>query len=317
MMSISCIIMANLPTYAQIGITAAWLVTLCRVVQGISSMSEILGAHIYVTELIKPPSQYAAVSFISVTSAFGSVSALAIAALVTKTGLDWRPSFWIGAGIVVVGSIARTKLREIPEFVDAKRLKLKETEDQEVDESIKQSKKLLIKKHIQEEKICKKTILAYFLVYCGWPLSFYLSFMYFNPLLKKEFNYSSEDIIFHNFLLSIISLAITTFIATLSYKIHPLKILKISGLALGGITLFLPLAIILSTSYHYIFLIQAFLLITALAPIPADSIFIKHFPVLKRFTPTSFLYVLKSAVMYIMTSFILVYLSYYLGEWGL
>jgi MFS family permease len=63
-MSISCILMANLPTYAQIGIAAAWLVTLCRVLQGLSSMGEIMGAYVYVTEITKPPVQYPAVSFI-------------------------------------------------------------------------------------------------------------------------------------------------------------------------------------------------------------------------------------------------------------
>jgi len=62
MMSISCIIMATLPTYAQIGITAAWAVTLCRIIQGISSMGEIIGAEIYLTEMTKPPASYQIVS---------------------------------------------------------------------------------------------------------------------------------------------------------------------------------------------------------------------------------------------------------------
>ena len=31
MMSVSCVVMANLPTYAQIGLSAAWLVTCCRI----------------------------------------------------------------------------------------------------------------------------------------------------------------------------------------------------------------------------------------------------------------------------------------------
>src|SRR5476649_1881276 len=52
MMSCSCLLMANLPTYAQIGISAAWIVTLCRIIQGMSSMGEIIGAQIYVTEMI-------------------------------------------------------------------------------------------------------------------------------------------------------------------------------------------------------------------------------------------------------------------------
>ncbi|WP_375330931.1 MFS transporter [Candidatus Tisiphia endosymbiont of Oplodontha viridula] len=40
MMAVSCLVMANLPTYTQIGVAAAWIVTICRIVQGISSMGE-------------------------------------------------------------------------------------------------------------------------------------------------------------------------------------------------------------------------------------------------------------------------------------
>ncbi|WP_341750778.1 MFS transporter [Candidatus Tisiphia endosymbiont of Sialis lutaria] len=38
MMAASCLVMANIPTYAQIGVTATWIVTICRAAQGISSM---------------------------------------------------------------------------------------------------------------------------------------------------------------------------------------------------------------------------------------------------------------------------------------
>ena len=51
LMSISCIVMATLPTYAQIGITASWIITICRVVQGMSSMGEIVGAEMYLTQI--------------------------------------------------------------------------------------------------------------------------------------------------------------------------------------------------------------------------------------------------------------------------
>ena len=65
LMSFSCIVMANLPTYAQIGILASWAITICRVLQGISSMGEIMGAEIYLTEMTKPPQSYQIVSLIS------------------------------------------------------------------------------------------------------------------------------------------------------------------------------------------------------------------------------------------------------------
>jgi MFS family permease len=79
MMAVSCIIMANLPTYAQIGIGAAWIVTVCRIIQGLSSMGEIIGAQIYVAEITKPPAGYSVVSFVSLASAVGGLAALGVA----------------------------------------------------------------------------------------------------------------------------------------------------------------------------------------------------------------------------------------------
>ncbi len=121
MMAISCIIMATLPTYAQIGVTAAWLVTVCRIIQGISSMGEIMGAQIYLVEISKPPIQYPVVALIVTFSTLGGTFALAIASLVNSQGFSWRNAFWIGAIVALTGIIARTALRETPEFANAKR----------------------------------------------------------------------------------------------------------------------------------------------------------------------------------------------------
>lgn len=65
-MALSCLIIANLPTYVQIGITAPWLLTICRIIQGMSSMGETIGAKLYLTELINPPSQYPVVSSVAI-----------------------------------------------------------------------------------------------------------------------------------------------------------------------------------------------------------------------------------------------------------
>lgn len=121
MMAVSCIIMANLPTYSQIGIVASWFITICRMVQGMSSVGEIVGAELYLTEITNPPIQYPIVSFIAIASVIGTVVALAMATLVLAIGLDWRIAFWIGASIAMIGAVARTALRETPEFADARR----------------------------------------------------------------------------------------------------------------------------------------------------------------------------------------------------
>lgn len=101
-MAASCLVMANLPTYAQIGISAAWFVTICRAVQGISSMGEAVGAEIYLTESIEIPERYPAVALVDVFSAAGGLFALGVALFVTTSNLNWRLAFWLGASIAIV-----------------------------------------------------------------------------------------------------------------------------------------------------------------------------------------------------------------------
>jgi len=303
MMSICCVMMANLPTYAQIGITATLIVTLCRVLQGLSSMGEIIGAQVYLTEITQPPAQYPAVAFIAVASSLGAVCALAVASLVTHCGFNWRIAFWMGAGIAVVGSIARTRLRETPEFLQAKS---RHKKHQPCSNNLK-----------HESKSNPKTFLAFVSIYCGWPLSFYLVFMYFNATLRQSFNFSPEDIILHNFYLSVVFLLTFVGWALLSYKNHPLTIIKIRASLSLVFVLFLPWLISIASTSFQIFLIQTMLLVLSLASTPTEPILIKSFPVLRRFTASSVIYALTRAIMYIVTSFGLVYLTDWFGHYGL
>jgi MFS family permease len=158
LMSVSCFIMANLPTYAQIGITASWIMIICRIVQGISSMGEVIGAELYLTETIKPPAQYASVGLMWVFSSLGCLGALGIASLATSHGFNWRLAFWIGAVVALVGSVARSKLREVPKFADATR-RIKR-----VFESINTDTNILEANPIWQAKVNKKTLIAFFII---------------------------------------------------------------------------------------------------------------------------------------------------------
>lgn len=295
LMSISCVIMANLPTYAQIGISAAWCVTLCRIFQGLSSMGEIMGALVYMTEITKPPVQYPAVSFISLAAFTGSCAALAMSALVTHAGLNWRIAFWAGAAIAAAGSIARTRLRETPDFIEKINKKAKE----------------------RVNKMQNSSVVAFFFIYCGWPVCFYLTYMYFNTTLQTKYNYSPEDVVLHNFLLSIIHVISCYALSVMSFKTPPLFILKVKGFLFLILMLLLPPLIHLTSSHYQLFALQAVIVIVALGDYPAVGIFIKHIPVLKRVTATSFLYSLSRAVTYVITSFGLVYLTEQFGHWGI
>jgi MFS family permease len=316
MMAISCMIMANLPTYAQIGISAAWLVTLCCIIQGLSSMGEKIGAQIYVSEFTKPPVGYAAVSFIGVAASIGSMAALAIATLTTRFGFNWRIAFWIGSCIAVLGSVARTRLRETPEFVDMK-LKLKLSIEECERANPRKAEKLLKEvANFRKHKIPRLTLLSYFLIECGWPITFYLVYMYFNPTLKAVYHYTSEDIILHNFALSMIHVIQDIVWTVASLYFHPLKIVRMRTKVSLFLIVLVPVCLLFHVGVGAVFLLQALLLTFNTSGAPAQYVFIKQIPVYRRFTAISFTGALGRALTYIITSFGMVFMTDWLGCYG-
>ncbi|WP_341747375.1 MFS transporter [Candidatus Tisiphia endosymbiont of Dascillus cervinus] len=311
MMAISCVIMANVPTYAQIGITASVIITVCRVLQGMSSVGEIVGAELYLTETIKPPIQYPVVAFIAVASVIGTVAALGIASLVTSYGFNWRIAFWIGAVIALIGGIARTTLRETPEFVNAKLRLKKKYEKANID--IKE----LDNDPIVNEKVNKQSVLYLFIINCACPVSFYFAYIHCGNLLKSSFGYSAEQVIHQNFIVSMIQFAGMSFISYLSYRIYPLKILKVKFVIFSIFILCSPYILNNITNPFFLFLLQAVLVLFDFGRVPDVSIFLRHFPVFKRYTYNSMIYAVARAFMYVITSFGIIFLTKYFGHWGL
>ncbi len=321
MMSLSCIVMANVPTYAQIGIGASWAVTICRVVQGLSSMGEIVAAEVYLSELIKPPAQYPAVGLMSCSSAFGTMMGLGVAMIVFSLHLEWRLAFWFGATIALIGTVARTRLRETPEFTEMKSELKKNLEKARQEKSIQtalSSKEALKQaKATGKGKINQRSSMAFFLVYCAWPACFYFSYVHCAGILKNDFGYTAHEIIKQNFFVSIIQCIGYLFFALLSYYVHPLKIIRYKGLILAPFFIVCPYLLFAINNGIQLFWIQSIVIFFGLAAAPAMPIFIKTFPVFKRFTYTGFIYALTRALMYVFTSFGLVYLTEMAGHWGL
>jgi MFS transporter, MHS family, proline/betaine transporter len=266
---------------------------------------EIIGAQIYLTELIKIPERYPVVTFIGCADMLGGFAALALAAGVLALGMEWRAAFWIGALIAIVGTVARTALRETPEFVNAKHQLKKNLEKANVVDS-----NLVLKDDlIVNRKVNQKTSLAYFFIHCARPVWFYFVYVHCALILKHSFNYSSKQVIQHNLILAIIEFVITLFYAHLSYRIYPLKIVNVRVLVSFVFVMFVPYLFSNVTTAIQLLFIQGFLCIFKPTQGPAAAVFIPHFPVFKRFKYVSFLYALARAVMYVITSFGLVYLT--------
>lgn len=308
-MAISCLMIANLPTYAQIGITASIIVIICRILQGMSSIGEVIGVELYFTETIKPPKSYQVVGLIGVFSVLGGTAALGLAALVTSYGFNWRLAFWIGAGIALIGMAARTTLRETPEFVNAKR-RLANIFNQ-VDED----PNVLLKNPIYNENVNKLTSLFLLFIDCMWPLCFYVAYIYCGDILKNSFNYSTEEVIHQNFYVSVAEVGSLIIISYLSYRIHPLKILKTLNTIFFGFALVCPYLIYKATTPFDLLLIQMAIISFGTSRMIGVPIFFKHFPIFKRYISVSLIHALSRAFVYVITSFGLIYLD--IDHWGL
>ena len=311
MMSISCVVMATLPTYAEIGVTASVVVTICRMIQGMSSMGEIVGATLYVTEITKPPIQYPAVSTIGIFGNFGTFTALAVASLVTSTGFNWRIAFWIGAIVAVVGAVARTKLRETPEFADAK-LRIKNKI-----EALGFDPNKINSNPIVQKKVRIKSVIALFLLECGWPVCFYFIYFHCGVILKNQFHYSPEQIIAHNLIISIVQCFKSIIWAYLSRYIYPLILMKFIVTIFTLLTLMTPYLLNNFTSPLELLIFQCIMVVFVLSYPSALPIVLKHLPVFKRFTLLSWGHAMPRVLVYVVTSFGFVYLTHYFGNFGI
>jgi MFS transporter, MHS family, proline/betaine transporter len=316
-MAASCFIIAILPTYEQIGITATVFLIVCRIMQGMACTGESTGAELYLTETTKPPVQYPLVAMLTVYTAVGTMAALGIATMVISFKLNWRIIFLFGGGIALVGSIARTALRETPEFADAKRRAKNTLETSGIDYKPNQSSEILNNNLIVQEKVNIKTVIAYFFMQCTRPICFYFAYIHCGNLLKDSFHFTSEQVISHNFIISIIDLIGLIVLALLSYKIYPLKILKTKLIVFFSFLLLSPYLLNNINTPFQLGLIQTFAVFFAFDDVPGGAILYKYFPIFKRFTYTSLLHAIARAFMYVIVSFGLVYLTKYFGSYAL
>jgi MHS family proline/betaine transporter-like MFS transporter len=117
-----------LPTYDQIGVTAAVLLFLARLVQGFSTGGEAVGSITYVYESVPLQRRAFLGSFNYVGSNLGfavaAIVAGAVSALTTESQMadwGWRLPFLLAIPLTVFCLWARLKLEDTPEFADMSR----------------------------------------------------------------------------------------------------------------------------------------------------------------------------------------------------
>jgi MFS family permease len=125
MFMLSILLMAVLPTYAQVGVLAPLLLLLLRIMQGAAIGGEAPGAWVFVTEHVSPRHRNLACGALSA----GLCAGIQIGSLVARTvnaGLDeaqvhawgWRLPFLLGGVFGLVAMYLRRLLHETPVFID-------------------------------------------------------------------------------------------------------------------------------------------------------------------------------------------------------
>ncbi|MFK7974169.1 MAG: MFS transporter [Rickettsiaceae bacterium] len=306
MMALSSLSIFFLPTYAQIGITASWLMIILRMIQGLSAMGEIIGAELYLTELIKPPKQYFAVAFIVFMSSVGTFAALGMSFIILQYNINWRYAFLIGACIALVGMMARTSLREAPEFLVSKR-----------DQLVRKMLNINSRKKNTLPTVSNRVIYSFLFMESANPIWIYMTYIYYGMFLKQNFGYSSVDVIQHNFYIATLGVVAGAVILFLVNKMHPLKIMKIRVCVFtAGLPFFLWMLDNNVTIFNVI-IFQIFVKIFNPTNTPGQAILFKHFPILRRFTMVSLLNAISRVAMYCCTAFAMLYLTKYFGTYGL
>ena len=123
LMTAAMLATALLPTRAEIGAAAGWLLLLLRCVMGFSVGGEYTGVVAYLLEGARPERRGLVASLASAASEIGALLAVGVCALTVSLVSDaqleswgWRIPFFFGAALAGIVWIARSTMHESPEF---------------------------------------------------------------------------------------------------------------------------------------------------------------------------------------------------------
>ena len=308
-------IITLLPSYKEIGFSAFIVLTICRLFQGFASIGETNASEIYIAENITIPKRYFSTALISYAGVIGTVISLFIVKLVLYFDLNWRFAFLFGTIILFLGLLIRLKFVESNEFLQTKN-KLKIFLD--IDIKQENAKQQITNRGLTSilHTATNRTKLAYFCVFCGWPISFYFSYVYCGNILQKSFGFTKAMVVHQNLILGLFNLLGLFCWVYLTKFIHPLKILKFKLSLYFPFIFALPYLLTIANSSSFLLLIQVLVILLGNSTVPARGVFIMSFGTLERFKWSAGLNGVSHVLLYIITSFGMDYMNNIIGVYG-
>lgn len=287
LMGVSCLGIFFLPSYEKIGIAASVAITIFRALQGVTSMSEIVGAEILIVENIKGKKVFIALMCLGVGCFFGGQLALHSVNYALQEYFNWRYLFMIGLLIFVIRAYSVHRLIEPIQNINTYR---------------------------SNEKTNIATLLALYVANCLQPVSFYICVMGLGNILKTKFGFSNADLVNNNligFYSYFVGLVIFGF---LSKYIEPIKITTFRSLVTIMIYLLSPFLLKQIESATDVTIIQCAILFFGLGDFNLSAYIYKAISN-KKYTTGALAFSISRAIITIITTYFLAIMQDSLKEY--
>lgn len=264
-------IIGILPTYAQIGIFAPLILTLCRIVQSFSAGGELTGASVFLIEYANEKYKNTMSSFFSVSILIGSLIGASLGLISLYSFLPewgWRIPFIMGGVLGVMSYFFRKQIQETPSF--SKILKEKTVS------------KFPIKDVIKRDKI---GVLRAMGICAGITSPFNIIFIYLSEVLKNKLNIGLNQILIHNMKIMLIMILFLPIAGLLADRFGNKKIMGLS--LIGSILVSYPLFLAIERASN---ILDIFPMLTLLAifwcgaAAPSCAIVTTFFPTNERYS---------------------------------
>jgi MFS transporter, MHS family, proline/betaine transporter len=284
-MGATCLGICTLPTYEQIGVLASVMITLYRALQSISSMGEIVGGEIYLTEYLSGKNIFTALAIMITMCNIACIASLVGIKFSLAGYFNFRYLFIFGITIFALGYFARRSLVESPEFIQVKN------------------------SNIKEKQISKTTWLASLLLNCMSPVGLFISLIGMQNILRNTYNYTESMIVDVN-LLAIVFCTLYGLIAVMaSRSINPYKMAVIRISAAIGLFCIMPALLTWCMCEQLLIIISCLMSLLVCGEFHMNALMYKNIAVTKRFRFSAINFALSRCIVTVLSTIGLVLLT--------
>jgi MHS family proline/betaine transporter-like MFS transporter len=226
-MSAAMLLTALLPTEAQIGPVAAWLLVLLRCVMGFSVGGEYTGVVAYLLESAPNSRRGLIASLAAASSEVGALLAVAVSALTVSSmsnadleSWGWRIPFLVGAALAGAVWIARSTMKESPDF-----------ERQQAEGTVPRSPLI----HALSEQ--PWGVMRSFAISALGSITYYIGITYFPAFLTSVGSTTEAEALWLSTVAAVAVIVVTPVVGHLSDRIGRRPVL----LSLSGLSVVLPI----------------------------------------------------------------------------